>query len=51
MTLLQKLKEKRQPNEVKEIVDRPRDDANKLSDGFEEAGWTTVTSKRQRRGK
>jgi hypothetical protein len=59
MTLLQKLKEKKQWDEeqaakkiiVKEIENGLGDDADKPLDDFEleDAGWTTVTSKRQRR--
>ena len=59
MTLLQKLKEKKQWDEeqaakkiiVKELKDGPGDDSKKPLDDFEDAGWTTVTSKRQRRRK
>ena len=55
--LLQKLKEKKHRDEEqhpKNIVkklesDGLGNDANKPMDDFEEAGWTRVTSKRQRR--
>ena len=52
MTLWEKLREKKQRDEeqaAKKIVKELADDANKPLDDFEEAGWTTVTSKRQRR--